>query len=316
MFSIATKITTEFTKVILQDDATNTQVVLLPNCGAILQSFSIQKNSNTINVIEGYESQEDFRVNCEAKGFRSCKLSPFACRLNNATYNFEEKKYTIRKFLLGSSAIHGLLYNEVFTIADTWANNTSAGVTLTHTYTSSDDGYPFLFTCTVTYILTQHNNLQIITSIINNDNKNMPVQDGWHPYFTFGNSIDELELKFNSESIVEFDAALIPTRKLTSYNTFTNFKKIENTFFDNCFVLKNNNNVACVIKDEKQKIQVEIFADKNYPYLQVYTPPHRQSIAVENLSAAPDAFNNSMGLKILQPKQQIEFKASYKVTKL
>jgi aldose 1-epimerase len=316
MFSIATKITTEFTKVILQDDATNTQVALLPNCGAILQSFSIQKNNNTINVIEGYESEEDFKKNCEAKGFRSCKLSPFACRLHNATYNLEEKKYTIKKFLLGTSAIHGLLYKEVFTIADTWANNTSAGVTLTHTYTGSDAGYPFLFTCTVTYILTQHNNLQINTLIINNDDKNIPMQDGWHPYFTFGNSINELHLKFNSENVVEFDAALIPTGKLTSYNTFNNFKKIENTFFDNCFVLKNNSDVACVIKDEKRQIQIEIFADKNYPYLQVYTPPHRQSIAVENLSAAPDAFNNGMGLNILQPKQRIEFKATYKVTKL
>jgi Galactose mutarotase and related enzymes len=56
--------------------------------------------------------------------------------------------------------------------------------------------------------------------------------------------------------------------------------------------------------------------NENYPYLQVYTPPHRQSIAIENLSAAPDVFNNRMGLIELEPGERIGFSCSYEFVQL
>lgn len=65
-----------------------------------------------------------------------------------------------------------------------------------------------------------------------------------------------------------------------------------------------------------KKVQLEIRPDKQYPYLQIYTPPHRNSIAIENLSAAPDAFNNKMGLITLQPGENIIFTTTYKITPL
>jgi galactose mutarotase-like enzyme len=44
--------------------------------------------------------------------------------------------------------------------------------------------------------------------------------------------------------------------------------------------------------------RLTIEPDKEYPILQIYIPPHRNSIAIENLSGAPDNFNNKMGLVI------------------
>ncbi|MBP7939993.1 MAG: hypothetical protein KAZ20_02525, partial [Sediminibacterium sp.] len=49
----------------------------------------------------------------------------------------------------------------------------------------------------------------------------------------------------------------------------------------------------------------------NYPYLQLYTPVDRQSIAIENLSGAPNCFNNKMGLQLVEPQEQIYFETSY-----
>ncbi|MGL6269156.1 MAG: hypothetical protein ACRC2O_14590, partial [Chitinophagaceae bacterium] len=60
---------------------------------------------------------------------------------------------------------------------------------------------------------------------------------------------------------------------------------------------------------------IEFHPDKSYPYLQLYTPPHRNSIAIENLSAAPDAFNNGMGLVTLEPDHTRTFSTRYKITK-
>jgi aldose 1-epimerase len=117
--------------------------------------------------------------------------------------------------------------------------------------------------------------------------------------------------------MVEFDSALIPTGKLLPYQEYGALKKIGSAEFDSCFTV----NFAecqplCVLRNAAKKIQVEIHPGKNYPYLQIYTPPHRNSIAIENLSAIPDAFNNAVGLKVLHPGSSENFITTYKITSL
>jgi aldose 1-epimerase len=81
-------------------------------------------------------------------------------------------------------------------------------------------------------------------------------------------------------------------------------------------VLKDNSMPAGILKDEKTQIQLSIITDTSYPYLQVYTPPHRKSIAIENLSSPPDSFNNGMGLIIAKPGEQYSFVTSYQIALL
>jgi aldose 1-epimerase len=307
----------DFDKVVLKDTATNTSVEIIPSCGAILHAFTTFIRGALINVIDSYYDAADFKANLTAKGFKSCKLSPFACRIKNATYHFGEQDYTIEKFLLNGSALHGLLYDAVFSVVKTWADEGTAGVLLQHQYKGSDKGYPFKYTCAITYELKKDNALTIVTTITNTDDGLIPIQDGWHPYFGFGGSIDDLQLEFQSKELVEFDAELIPTGKLIPYQEFGALKKIGHTEFDTCFTV----NFAecqplCVLRDAAQKIQVEIHPDKSYPYLQIYTPPDRNSIAIENLSAAPDVFNNGMGAKVLAPNETANFTTTYTITLL
>ncbi len=304
-------------KIVLRDVSSNTFVEIVPSCGAILHSFTVIHNNAPLNVIEHYDSKDDFAVNVTSKGFKSCKLSPFACRIKNAAYHFGEKEYTIQKFLLNNSALHGLLYDADFDVLEQFADDLSAGVTLKYAYTGTDKGYPFFYDCLVAYHLKKDNQLTIVTEIINRDEGLIPIQDGWHPYFTLGGKIDELQLEFQSKEIVVFDEALLPTGELLPYQEFGSLKKIGDTQLDHCFTL----NFAecqplCVLRDANKNIQVEIRPDKHYPYLQIYTPPHRDSIAIENLSAAPDAFNNGMGLITLQPGENIIFTTTYKITPL
>ena len=71
----------------------------------------------------------------------------------------------------------------------------------------------------------------------------------------------------------------------------------------------------CTLTHPHKGVSVEFHPERSYPYLQVYTPDHRQSIAIENLSAAPDAFNNRMGLVTLEPDHTKTFSTRYKITK-
>ncbi len=317
MFSVKNKNENGFNKVVLADELQGTFAEVIPDCGALLHAFGLRHEGTLINIIEGYTDKNDFEKNLEAKGFRSAKLSPFVCRLKNGSYSFGEKNYTIEKFYLGENAIHGLLYDAVFEVTDKFADEEKAFVVMKHEYRGKDKGYPFYYDCIVMYKLQKGNALTITTEIINKDAGNIPVADGWHPYFSFGKSINELQLEFQSAAMVEFDEALLPTGKSLTYQKFTSLKKMEDTFFDNCFTV----NFAecqpmCVIRDTEKKLQLEIHPGKSYPYLQIYTPPHRQSIAIENLSAAPDAFNNGMGLITLAPGSSANFETTYKITSL
>jgi aldose 1-epimerase len=304
-----------FQIVVLSDTDSATSAEIIPACGGILHAFKmLHPQSGCINVIEQYATKEDFEQHVAAKGFKSCKLSPFACRIKNGTYQFAGNNYTIEKFFLGTNAIHGLIYDANFSVLLQSANEENATLVLQHEYRGTDKGYPFFFDCTITYQLKKNNELSITTEIINRDNKSIPVQDGWHPYFTLGKKVDELELQINSLERIIFDDKMIPTGKLLSYKEFTEPKKIGSHFFDDCFKLDfDSPQPLCILKDVNNKIQIEISPDKSYPYLQIYTPPNRQSIAIENLSAPPDAFNNGINLMILLPGDTANFATCYKL---
>ncbi|MGI8950226.1 MAG: aldose 1-epimerase [Chitinophagaceae bacterium] len=298
--------------IVLIVSSTQTQVEIF-FFGALLNKFIVLRNGKGFNVIDGYKNIEDAKENI-TNGFKSAKLSPFVCRLKNGRFNFENAHYKINKFYLNDEAIHGLLYDAEFEIAGKDSEEDRAFVKLKYVYNKKTEGFPFQFKIEIIYELKKDNALSITTIVTNQDEKNMPLSDGWHPYFTFEKTIDNLLLQINSKQMVEFDEKLLPTGKFLPYTKFNSLKKIENISLDNCFVLNENAEPACVLRDEESGLQLNIIPEKSYPYLQIYTPPERQSIAIENLSSAPDSFNNKIGLIILKPKEERVFKTTYQLS--
>ncbi|MBL0356232.1 MAG: aldose 1-epimerase [Chitinophagaceae bacterium] len=317
MFSTAHNNKHDFQLIEIRDHSGKTYAEIIPSCGGILHSFNVWYNNGFLNVVDGYNNKTDFKENVTAKGFKGCKLSPFACRIRHSTYPFEGKTYTADKFILNGHAIHGLIYDAPFTVIQQQADENSATVVLKYEYRATEKGYPFNYDCIISYQLKPNNELVITTEIINRDEGNIPIQDGWHPYFTLGKSINELELTLRSSQQIVFDKELIPTGELKAWDEFYNGKLLGTTFFDDCFLLDlSADQPLCVLKDVEHQLQVEIRPAKSYPYLQLYTPPHRNSIAIENLSAPPDTFNNGINLSILAPGESSTFETSYIITLL
>lgn len=319
MFSIHKKNESGFDKIILQNDETKNYAAIVPACGAILQEFAIEVNEHKVNVIDSYHSEDEFKNHLQEKGFKGCKLSPFVCRMNESKYKFGENEYHIQKQKSspGKHALHGLLYDKSFKVISENANQSEATVTVKYEYRAEDAGYPFNYDCLITWQLGKENKLTVITECINKDKGLIPVQDGWHPYFTLGDTINDLDLEFQGLKMVEFNTELIPTKKLIDYTRFSTIEKLGDRFLDNCFTLDMQEcQPLCVLRNAEKKIEVQLFPDESYPYLQIYTPPHRKSIAIENLSGAPDGFNNMMGLITLEPGQSSVFKTSYKIVLL
>jgi aldose 1-epimerase len=302
-----------WTKVELGDPKSGTRVEILPKAGAILNAFYLNTPEGTCNVIDGYKNEEDFEKRV-TQGFRSAKLSPFVCRLNQSTYSWKGVGYKLdNKFVLNGSALHGVLYDANFDVIETVADETSCSVKMRYQYDGNLSGYPFPYNCTVRYCLSEKGKLTIQTHLSNPAaaGEAIPICDGWHPYFKLGGRVDDWWLEVASDQMLEYDPALIPTGKYVANAAFYPGKKIGSIALDNGFLLSDKISPLCVLKNEQ--ISVEFISAKNYPYLQPYIPGSRESIAIENLSAAPDALNNGMGLAILEPGGKIDFETVIKI---
>ena len=309
MFSININTTDKYPIIQLKDKSIHSLVEIF-SVGAMINKFVCTINGEEFNVVDGYENLGE-AINPKETWFKSCKLSPFVCRLNEGKYQFNKADYTIEKFYIGKHAIHGIIYNGVYEIISSEANNNYALVELQYDYLGEDHGYPFPFSSTVVWKLTHQNNLSVTTKIQHQNETAIPLCDGWHPYFKMDVAVDECSLQINSNEQVDFDETLIPTGKIINDERFLQPTSLQNIELDHCFQLKSNQSSNCILYGKE--ISLEISSNQNYPYLQLYTPPHRQSIAIENLSATPDAFNNKMGLIILEPNTSIDFTANYKI---
>lgn len=313
-FSVRINNKEDFPVITLKDESNNTEAEIY-SFGALLNAFTVITKTGRKNIIDGFASPADAKENI-TRTFRSAKLSPFVCRMKNGEYTFNNKTHKIQKFYLGEEAIHGLLYNVSFSITNTGNDGTEAFVELSYDYDILNEGYPFSYSTRVIYTLRENNTLSIKTVVTNTGETDMPLNDGWHPYFQLGETVNDLQVQFNTNTMVEFDSHLLPTGKFISYDKFEIMHPFNNTALDNCFVLKNHLSPACIIKDESNGLQLTIQAGESYPYLQVYTPPHKKSIAVENLSSTPNSFNNGIGLIIVKPHEQTTFATSYQITLL
>ena len=283
-------------------------------------SISISTRGGLINewLIEGSRSiinGNDFSNgwgNFEMNGFKSGKMSPFSCRLENGTFTHLDQIYTIEKFYLGEHALHGILYDAVYTIASTKINDDSASAILEYKYNGTDHGYPFPYSIQLEWLLQTNHLVSVKTTIINHHNQPIPIMDGWHPYFSLSAKVNDYKLQFKNKGKIEYNQNLLPTGKIKEDNRFNESTQISNLHLDDCWLI-DDQSPSCTIQYEKEKIIITPIC--NYPYLQVYTPDDRKSIAIENLSAVPNCFNNKMGLHIMKPHESWVLATSYQYFK-
>jgi aldose 1-epimerase len=63
--------------------------------------------------------------------------------------------------------------------------------------------------------------------------------------------------------------------------------------------------VKTILRNKESGFQVELWQNHEFNYIQVYTPPSRTSISIEPHSGAPDAFDNNIGLTILDSEEKM-----------
>lgn len=276
--------------------------------GALLNEYAVRAvDGARHNAVCGYASPYAAEQHI-TEGFYSAKLSPFPCRLKHGRYAFNATAYRIDKHVLNGHAIHGLLYDAPFAVSGSGADASAAWVRLVYDYRHEYAGYPFDYRIEVGYTLSE-NGLTVATEVRNLSASELPVADGWHPYFALNGTADDWTLRINSTTQLAFDADLLPTGETLADNRFVDGASLKNIALDNSFILRDFVQAACTLSDGVWRL--DIFPDEHYPYLQVYIPPERTAVAIENLSGAPDCFNNGLGLIHLPSGASRRFQTRY-----
>ncbi|MCW6171230.1 MAG: aldose 1-epimerase [Thermoplasmatales archaeon] len=222
-------------------------------------------------------------------------LIPFANRVRNATYTFEGKEYHMEKND-GANAIHGLCRNIDWSVDG--INESSA----TLSCTLENKGYPAELLIKLNFILSDLQ-LKITFAIENVDDASAPLVVGLHPYFLYSGEWNIMgsgklkRLNVVDDYFPDGTFSDIDVRELGSSSAAN---------MDSCFLMGPNQTIR--LGDHSIKIEGEKF-----PYFQLYNGKYCEgkSVAFEPMTGAPDAFNNKIGLKVLEPHESAQFSISF-----
>lgn len=232
--------------------------------------------------------------------YASSILFPFANRIKDGKYNFDNKTY---QFEINepdnNNALHGLVFNKTFEIIDEKVTKDTASIILAYNETKKCNAFPFTYNIQLEYTFNKEN-FYLKVTVKNTDEKVFPFTLGWHPYFQSSN-LFESSIKFNSSKKIVLDERCITTG-ITDTNTSQGIK-IAGQQFDDCWILDSD---EVVFKTPKYNLTFNATGDNNF--LQIYTPPKENTIAIEPTTGVSDSFNNQIGLQVLKPNN------SYNIT--
>lgn len=271
-----------FNHVKLVNTNNNSYAKLSLNNGASLQELVI---NNTV-IIEDLSPLE------YTDTYASSILFPFANRVKDGIYSFNEKDYQLDiNEKKKNNALHGLVYNKTFKILNHSATANEASITLEYEELNESQGFPYTYIIQLEYTL-KNDGLKLNVKVKNTDSKTFPFTIGWHPYFISDN-LYESNLKFNSNKKLVLNERMITTG-IEDFDTNKTFE-IKDKKLDDCFLLNTN-----IIRFTTPSYDLEISASSNETFLQLYTPPRANTIAIEPTTGVSDSFNNKIGLQLLE----------------
>lgn len=208
------------------------------------------------------------------------------------------------------TAIHGLVRWRPFDVVAMHQNRCVLRLLLHPT-----PEFPFLSELSVSYHLGSAG-LTVTTSVTNRDEVAIPFGLGFHPYLAVTTpTIEGTTLEIPARSFVERSARGLPTGAILPVSghdlDFTQARSVSGHRIDHTFtdLERDNLGMATVVVTDAQGGVVELSADRNFPYFQIFTGDHlekgrrRTSVAVEPMTCPPDALRSGKDVIVLEPSQ-------------
>ncbi|MFZ4543098.1 MAG: aldose 1-epimerase [Saprospiraceae bacterium] len=300
-----------YEKHILHNPISGNKIELLPNCGSLLLSARL----NGVEVIDGYQDPAELE---DLKFGKSLVLFPFPNRLDGGKYTFEGKNY---KFPINNvateNAIHGLDKKTPFYVSSIVCGKNYAEICCRYDYEGLNTSYPFPFQISIDFTISDDHEVEINMTMINKGLGNLPAGLGWHPYFKIADHIEEVELSISDLEMIEINERMLPTGNRKKFDEFVASKKVANTQLDNCFFILNQAHpFQAILNSALGTLKYwQETGNEKFNFIQIFTPAHRKSIALEPMTCNIDAFNNGDGLKILAQDESLVGKFGFSFKK-
>jgi aldose 1-epimerase len=277
----------------LQNPATGTGFSIVPECGANVLDIRFGGQS----ILDGYASPDELEA---GKWGKSSVLFPFPNRLNGGKYNWLGQAY---QFPLNNAAtanaIHGFAREEAFEVEYFFLAKDCASIRCSYDYEGQRPYYPFPFALDLEFTIHDDGTFSLEVEVENVHPQPIPVGFGWHPYFRLAERADDHRLQLPACEKVAIDERMIPTGERTKFADFQRIKSVGDAVLDNCFqYAKASGDYEMALESAEHRLLLNASA-KQFPFFQVFTPPHRQSVALEPMTCNVDAFNNQQGLVTL-----------------
>lgn len=286
----------------LENALTGDKFSFVPGFGACLLDITFGGNQ----ILDAYKTPEEMEINRWAK---NTLLFPFPNRLKDGLFEWQSETYSFFLNDPGSgNALHGFGMDKPFVVDRVEVSETTATVVSVYDYPGNLYSFPFPFRFSFTMRLALPNIFEGLMMVENTGKAALPMGMGWHPYFRLGERIDDYYFKMPECRMIGVDERMIPTGKRYEYDEFKEPAKLGITVLDNCFALEEQEGRAEVTLEGENGIihyWQETGAGK-FNFMQVFTPPHRESLGIEPMSCNIDAFNNRQGLMVLEPEDSMQ----------
>ncbi|EAR24973.1 hypothetical protein A20C1_06816 [marine actinobacterium PHSC20C1] len=215
-----------------------------------------------------------------------------------------------------NNAIHGLLRNTGYRLVEQTPESVTLGATI-----FPQHGYSFQVNTTVRYELVE-TGLKVTHTATNLSDTAAPFALGTHPFFKIGDiPIEELTLTMAAATRFESDERLIPTGEVAVAGTefdLSGGRLVGELDLDTAFAGVEAVDGVAVRLSGPDGRELRLTVDENFDFVQLFTPRNfptlagvGQAVAIEPMTAAPNAFNTGRGLRWLEPG--VEFSASWGV---
>lgn len=254
-----------------------------------------------VNVIDGYANAQELR---EAIASRCAVLVPWPGRVKNASYSFDGNTYQLERLIAGD-ALHGFAQWGDFT-----AEQTDELLVLGYDFTGAP-GYPWPFKVRVSYSLDAsahgHERLSVTIAATNTGDTDIPMAIGWHPYLQLPGckTISKYSLEIPARTRILYEADMTPLAGEAAYagvKAPVVMDYLGQRVMDESYrglIPGDDGVVNTRVRDVASNAELVLSQEPSEaPVVHVYTADglsrnERGSLALEPLSALPDAFNRA-----------------------
>lgn len=264
---------------------------VVPGLGATLLSLRYRGEE----LLDGYATPDELEAGTWVK---SALLFPFPNRLRDGCYQWLGQEYVFPiNEAQTNTAIHGFAHREAFAPTRIELADEHAEIACRLDYNGHHAGYPFPLTLEVAYSLTYRGLFGVCAWVKNRHSAAIPLGFGWHPYFRLG----ECSLKLPPCTREVLDERMLPVLKREAYDAFEHLQPLGQTTLDDCFRPAEYLTLYDICLRGKRHAVTLSLSRTLFPFFQIFTPPHRQSIAVEPMTCLINAFENGEGLISVPP---------------